>query len=125
MRRNNRDMKQAVRHMKESESGRIVVDRMEIADSLWRQTVGLLGRDSLDTDAGLWLEPCNGVHTIGMRFAIDLMFLNRDGVALKLFQNVPPSRIVGIYLRARVVVELPAGTLSRQKIESGNRYFLE
>ena len=118
-------MKRIVRHMKELESGRIVVDHVEIADSLWRQTVGLLGRDSLETDAGLWLEPCNGVHTIGMRFAIDLMFLNRDGVALKLFPNVPPSRMVGIYLRARVVVELPAGTLSRQKIESGNRYFLE
>ena len=111
--------------MKEAESGRVVVARMEIANSLLKQTVGLLGRDELPPDAGLWLEPCNGVHTFGMRFSIDLLFLDRNGVALKLAASVSPWRIAGLHLLARVVVELPAGTIESQQIICGARYFVD
>ncbi len=111
--------------MIEAESGRVVVARMERADTLWKQTVGLLGRDALEADSGLWLEPCNSVHTFGMRFPIDVLFLNRQGFAIKTAHRIVPWRIAGLYFQAHIVVELPSGILEAQNIVEGHRYFLE
>lgn len=122
---NNCGMMRKMVRMIETESGRIVVARMERADTLWKQTIGLLGRGALEADSGLWLEPCNSVHTFGMRFPIDVLFLNRKGVALKTAHRIVPWRIAGLFFQARIVVELPSGILEAQNIVEGHRYFLE
>ena len=122
---NSSGMTRKMVRMIEAESGRVVVARMERADTLWKQTIGLLGRDALEADSGLWLEPCNSVHTFGMRFSIDVLFLNRKGVAIKTAHRIVPYRIAGLLFQAHIVVELPSGILEAQNIVEGHRYFLE
>lgn len=113
------------RKMREAETDRIVVDRLEMADTLWKQSAGLLGRKSMDPDTGLWLEPCNAIHTFGMQFPIDVLFLDRNGMLLRAVSHLRSWRIAGPIWKARTVVELPAGTIQAQRIQTGRRYLAE
>lgn len=106
----------------EVETGRILVAHLEVAETLMARTIGLLGRSHLEADTGLWLEPCNSIHTLAMRFPIDVLFLDREGHAIRLVSALRPWRFCGPVRGARVVVELPAGTLVEKNIQQGARY---
>ena len=81
---------------------------------------GLLGQRRPAADTCVWLARCAAVHTIGMRFAIDLAFVSRDGVVLRVDANVPPGRIR--WMRgADAVVESNAGVLCRSGVRAGSR----
>ena len=96
--------------------GRVVVDDLEIARTSWARFVGLMGRPSLPLGAGLWLEPCNSIHMFFMRFAIDVLFLDRQNRVKRVMLNLKPWRISPIVFGARTTVELPAGTLSDRSL---------
>ena len=72
---------------------------------------GLLGRTHLAADEGMYLVPCQWIHTFGMRFAIDVAFLARDGRVLAVHHALPPQRLSRLELRADGVLELAAGVL--------------
>ncbi len=74
--------------------------------------LGLARLDALPADHGLLLEPCRSVHTVTMRFALDLVWLDRDGRPLRLDEHVVPRRL-RTCLRARSVIETPAGSGAR------------
>src|SRR6185437_14177152 len=93
--------------------------RVDVADRGPARTRGLLGRQSLGEGEGLWIVPCEAVHTFGMRFAIDLVFLDRRNVVRKVRSSVPPWRLSGC-LRARSVLELAAGTLQNTPVHPGD-----
>ncbi len=97
-----------------------IVAYVEVADRGSARTRGLLGRQSLGEGEGLWIVPCEAVHTFGMRFAVDLVFLDRRNVVRKVRSSVPPWRLSGC-LRARSVLELSAGTLERTPIRPGDK----
>ena len=69
---------------------------------------GLAGRDFIDSDEALHLPRCRSVHTFGMRFALDLVWLDAVGEVVRVDRDVPPRR-VRTCLRARSVVETAAG----------------
>jgi uncharacterized membrane protein (UPF0127 family) len=96
----------------ETDSGRVVVADLEVARTTWSRFVGLMGRPSLGSGAGLWIEPCNSIHMFFMRFAIDVLFLDRRRRVKKVMLNLKPWRVSPIVFGARTVVELPAGTLA-------------
>jgi hypothetical protein len=81
---------------------------------------GLLGRSGLESGEGLLLRPASSVHTFFMRFAIDVVFLGREGEVLKVAGRVPPWRTAGAR-GAKAVVELPAGEADRRGIRVGDR----
>ena len=81
---------------------------------------GLLGRDSLDRSAALVLSPCWSIHTMFMRFPIDVIFVRRDGLVLKTYAAIPAWRMAFGW-RAYAVVELPAGALARAGVKPGDR----
>lgn len=81
--------------------------RVQVADTAWTRMVGLLGRRSLPADEGLLLAPAWSIHTWAMRFAIDLVFLDRDGMVLRVVEALPPWRLVSVR-GAAAVVELAA-----------------
>ncbi len=81
---------------------------------------GLLGRDELAPDAALVIAPTNGVHTFFMRFAIDVVFVARDGRVVKIARAVKPWRAT-LALRAFAVVELAAGAADRTGLRVGDR----
>jgi len=82
------------------------------ADTFRARAKGLLGSRYLDDGDALWLAPCRAVHTFGMRFAIDVVFLDARGKVLRVVPNLPPYRLA-CCLPAASVLELAAGTMRR------------
>jgi uncharacterized membrane protein (UPF0127 family) len=81
---------------------------------------GLLGRSGLESGEGILLRPASSVHTFFMRFAIDVVFLNRDGEVLKVANAVPPWRTTAAK-GAKAVLELGPGEAGRRGIRVGDR----
>ena len=80
---------------------------------------GLLGREGFDEFDALLISPCEAVHTFGMRFPIDIVFLDRQKRVRRTCENVEPGRI-RLDLFARSVLELPVGTIRRTCIRAGS-----
>ena len=99
--------------------GTVLASRLEVADSGPRRSKGLLGRDGLGSGEGLWIVPCESVHTFFMRFAIDLVYLDRKNKVKKVRSAVPPWRLSAC-LTAHSVIELPAGTIQSTLTEPGD-----
>ena len=100
--------------------GTELADRSERAGTSNARRRGLLGRDSLPEGTALLIAPCEAIHTFGMRFAIDVVFLSRDRRVVKVAHNVKPWRIA-FCLRAHSALELPAGTAAKTRTQSGDR----
>ena len=91
------------------------------ADTFWKRLRGLRGRRDLPPGEALWIIPCRGIHTRGMAFPIDALFLDADGKVLSLEENLEPGRFAPIRWKARTVLELPAGTLRDSRTAVGDR----
>ena len=81
---------------------------------------GLIGRVSLQAGEGLLIRPCSGIHTIGMRYAVDVVFLDAAGRVVKTAVSVRPNRVGPIALGAAAVLELPEGTIARTGTRVGD-----
>jgi uncharacterized membrane protein (UPF0127 family) len=92
---------------------------MEVADGGAKRNKGLLGREGLSSGEGLWIIPCEAVHTFWMRFPIDLVYLDSKKRIRKLVNAVPPWRLSAC-LRAHSVLELPAGTIRATQTQPGD-----
>jgi uncharacterized membrane protein (UPF0127 family) len=88
-------------------------------DSKTRRS-GLLGRDRLEEGHALIIAPTNAVHTFFMRFAIDVVFVRKDGLVVRAHHAVKPWRIAGA-LRGHAAIELPAGTLANSDTVRGDQ----
>lgn len=92
---------------------------MEVADSGLKRNKGLLGRKRLAPGEGLWILPCEAVHTVGMQFSIDLVYLDRKNRIKKLRSAVPPWRLSAC-LSAHSVLELVPGTIRETQTSLGD-----
>jgi uncharacterized membrane protein (UPF0127 family) len=92
---------------------------MEVADSGAKRNKGLLGRERLFPGEGLWIIPCEAVHTFWMRFPIDLVYLDSKKRIRKLRCEVRPWRLSAC-ISAHSVLELPAGTIRDTRTEAGD-----
>src|SRR5215469_14869325 len=97
---------------------------VQVAGNGRNRRKGLLGRESLLDGEGLWIVPCEAVHTFAMRFAIDLVYLDRHHRVVKTRSNVRPWRISGA-LRAHSVLELAAGVIEQTQTAPGDHLRLE
>lgn len=95
-------------------------DRIECADTSLTRLVGLLGRSGLEAGRGIWIRPSSGVHTFGMRFAIDVVGLDQGMRVVKLWPKVKPHRMTSINTKVRSVLELTAGAIELQSIQIGD-----
>ena len=91
------------------------------ADNFITRLVGLLKRSTLGPEEALWLMPSKGIHTIGMKFPIDVVFLDKNNFVLRIVSGMVPNRIGGIKLRAYSVLELPNGTIKKSHTEVGDQ----
>jgi uncharacterized membrane protein (UPF0127 family) len=91
------------------------------ADSFVTRLVGLLKRRTLGPEEALWLMPSKGIHTIGMKFPIDVVFLSKDNVVLGVISGMLPFRVSGVRLRGYSVLELPSGTIKKSRTEIGDQ----
>lgn len=100
-----------------------VATEATVADSYFPRLVGLLGKTKrwAQPGRGLWIVPSRGVHTIGMLFPIDLIFLSKEKQVIHIEEHVRPFRISAVSLQATSVLELPAHTIYRSGTRVGDR----
>lgn len=102
----------------------MLADRAEIADTSKTRKIGLLNHNGLATGEGLWITPCEGVHTIGMKFPIDVLYLDKKRKVLKIRAAMPRWRISAC-LFAHSVLELPSGTAAASGTKRGDQLEFE
>jgi len=95
---------------------------LAVADTHWSRLRGLLGTSEGDfrNGSGLWIRPCRGVHTLAMRFPIDVVYLDRAGTVVHVEHNLQPWRFSPIRMQAASVLELPSQTLARTETALGD-----
>jgi hypothetical protein len=101
-----------------------VATEATVANSYFPRLVGLLGRTKrwAQPGRGLWIVPSRGVHTIGMLFPIDLIFLSKDKQVVHVEEHVRPFRISAVSLKASSILELPAHTIYRTGTKIGDQF---
>jgi uncharacterized membrane protein (UPF0127 family) len=97
-----------------------LADRAEVADTSAKRRTGLLKHTGLEPGEGLWIVPCESVHSFFMKFTIDVLYLDRKHRVKKIRPQMAPWRISGC-LTAHSVLELPAGTITRTGTERGDQ----
>jgi uncharacterized protein len=100
----------------------VLASEVELVDTEWTRIKGLLGRRAVDfaSGKGLWIVPSQGVHTLGMSFSIDVAYLDSEYRVIHVCHKLAPFRIAALKLKARSVIELPAGTLAQTETSIGD-----
>ncbi len=92
----------------DAKTNAILVRDVRVAESTWEKTRGLLARPEQECGQGFWIGGCRCIHMVGMRYAIDVVFINAAGMIVKIDHELKPWRLA-FCLIARNVLELPCG----------------
>jgi len=93
-----------------------------VADGLVTRLVGLLRDRQLAHGDGLWIIPCNSIHSIGMKFDFDAVFLDKELRVVHLMSEMKPWRISKMIFNAHSVLEIPAGVIARTGTKLGDQF---
>jgi uncharacterized membrane protein (UPF0127 family) len=101
---------------------RYLATHLIVAQTHWARLRGLLGtsQDDFRDGCGLWIRPCRGVHTLAMRFPIDVVYLDRAGIVVHLEHDLHPWRFSPIRMQAASILELPSHTVARTETALGD-----
>jgi uncharacterized protein len=111
-------MRKGELHLLRESSRTLLLDSVMRTASPWERMRGLLCRPPLGEQEALIIDRCGSVHTCGMKYALDLVFLDRQSVIRKLQRDVRPWRM-GWCMAAIMTLEMPAGSIARLKLETG------
>lgn len=100
---------------------RIIIPRLEKAQTLITRLLGLLGRKTLQREEGLYIKHCNSIHTFFMNFPIDVIFVDRSLKVKKVVQHVKPWRLVLPVIGAVDVIEVQAGLAQPELVKEGDQ----
>ncbi|MDI9480028.1 MAG: DUF192 domain-containing protein [Syntrophomonadaceae bacterium] len=101
-------------------SGRVLVDQCMLANTFFGRLKGLLGKKELSSNEALLLIPCDMIHTLGMRFSIDAIFVDKQGEIIKIEENLKPHRLAARVRNAHSVVEMAAGMTKKLGLVPGD-----
>ena len=101
----------------------VIASDVELAATRASRRRGLLGRDTMSAASALVLAPCCSIHTAFMRFAIDVLFVDGDGLVVRVVAGLAPWRIA-IAPRAYAAIELAAGSLESHPVVVGDRVYV-
>ena len=93
-------------------SGATIAANVQLADTPRSRRIGLLKHQSLEPGQGLWIYPTQAIHTFGMRFPIDVAFLDRRLRVKRVYHGLAPFRLTTLVWGAQSVLELPSGSLA-------------
>ena|SRR2546427_12357665 len=99
----------------------IVASDVRVASSIWSRFWGLMLRRTLPQGEGLLIKPCSSVHMLFMCFAIDVVFLDRDGFVTRTVASLKPWRVALGGRGAHAALELPSGAATRAGVEPGDK----
>ena len=106
--------------LRNSSSGKVIADTVELAVTSETRRRGLLGRDGLAPGHALLIAPCSSIHTWFMHFPIDVIYVRRDGLVLKTRAAIPAWRM-SVGFGAFAVVEMAAGAAAQAGVSAGDR----
>lgn len=89
--------------------GRVILENIIMADTYTKRLQGLLGRKGLEDKEGMMIVPCNSIHTYRMKFSIDVLFVDRDNVVVKVLRDFKPGRMGPLVFKSHFVMEAEAG----------------
>lgn len=98
-------------------TGQTIASRVVWAHGWLQRLKGLLGTKTLDEQSGMWLKPCQSIHTIGMNYAIDVVFLDRHNKICQLSCQIRPYRACTAPRRTQSALELPAGRIQQLSLQ--------
>ncbi len=98
----------------------VLGDAVREATTFFSRWKGLLGTEGLSTGEGIWISPCNSIHSFGMRFEFDVLFVDGGYRVAGLYKHFQTNRFSRIFWKARGVLELSAGTIERTGTEVGD-----
>ena len=101
--------------------GILLGDKVGTARTFLSRLVGLLGTAAIADGGGLWIVPCHSVHTLGMRYPIDVAFLDARGIVIGVLEGLPPNRVGRVFRNARGALELRSGILAATGTSPGDR----
>lgn len=95
-------------------------EHVRVARSFRDRGLGLMFRAGLGAGTGLVIDPCSSIHTMWMRFPLDVLYMAADGSVLRVDSRMKPWRIGPLFVRGRYVIELPPGTIETSRTEAGD-----
>ncbi|GGM30643.1 hypothetical protein GCM10011351_15990 [Paraliobacillus quinghaiensis] len=98
-----------------------IAGTVNVADSFLKRLKGLMFTEKLDSGNGLYINPCQSVHTFFMNYAIDIIYLNEENVVVAIDEELVPGKVGSRFVDAKSVVELPSGTVKVTDTEIGNK----
>lgn len=110
-----------VRHMR---NGQDIASRVESALTFSRRLIGLMGRSTIPDEQGLYFPDCKSIHTFGMKFAIDVLFLDKEMKITKIIRRLKPNRVVFAPFSTCATLELAGGVLKKHDLEVGDQIAL-
>lgn len=105
----------------DSTRGLTVADKVRVSETPSERRSGLLGTESLSENEGMLIVPCRQVHTLGMRYPIDVVFLDADYRVIRVTVELKPWRLSPFVRRAKAVLELRAGRVKKAGLAEGDR----
>ncbi|HBY20518.1 MAG: hypothetical protein A2Y24_02080 [Clostridiales bacterium GWE2_32_10] len=103
----------------------IISTKVEIADTFFKRFIGLMGRKNMEREEVLVIKPCNNVHMFFMRFAIDVIFVDREDEICYIQENLKPRQISKYMYDAIYVIELPVDRVREKDIKVGDRLVID
>ena len=97
---------------------------VRVADTQWDRLRGLLGHMRLQGDDGLWVVPSQGIHTVGLLFPVDVVYLDASSRVIHLVERLGPFRIGPLRRRARSVLELPTESVFCSNTQIGDQFVI-
>ena len=99
---------------------KVIAENAVIADTAFSRLKGLLGRDSIGDDEGMVITCCRSIHMFFMKFAIDVVFVDKSDKVVGLVERIKPFRMSPYFWRSSYVIELPCGTIERTETKTGD-----
>ncbi len=93
---------------------------LEVTESAWERMKGLLGTQPLTAEQGLWIEPCNSVHTFFMGYPLDVVYVDRQRRVCHRVEALKPWRCSAAF-KAAAVIEMQVGQIQRNNIQVGDQ----
>jgi len=92
-----------------NEKNKIILDNVFIANNFISRLVGLMGKKQVKNNTGLLISPCNSVHTFFMKFNLDIIFIDKNNIILKIYRNMSPWKISKIHIKSIFCIEGNSG----------------
>lgn len=102
-------------------NGEVIAQNVVVAKDFIKRVKGLLGKKQMQSDEGILLIPCHQVHTFGMKFAIDVLFLSKEGEIIHIEEEMMPGNVSPYIRECHQILELKCKTARKKEIAAGQR----